>query len=87
LESKEEDSRIMRRKSSITQEYSPGMVGPLRAADHATWNNQGLGIMYKLFSDAKFRKKVVELCRSADLWDFDTVRLYEMLRRETGWTK
>ena len=27
-----------------------------------------LNVMYKLFSDAKFRKKVVELCRSADLW-------------------
>ena len=46
----------------------------------STRHNPELGIMYKLFSDAKFRKKVIELCRSADLWDFNTVRLYEMLR-------
>ena len=63
------------------------MAGPMRAVDNSTWNNQGLRIMYKLFSDAKFRKKVVELCRSADLWDFNTIRLYKVPAWETEWTK
>lgn len=46
----------------------------------STYHNFFLTIVYKLFSDAKFRKKVVELSRSADLWAFNTVCLYEMLR-------
>jgi hypothetical protein len=45
LESKEEDSRIMLSKSSITQEHSSGMAGLRRAVRYTTWNNPELGIM------------------------------------------
>jgi hypothetical protein len=45
LESKEEDSRIMLSKSSITQEHSSGMAGFRRTVRYTTWNNPELGIM------------------------------------------
>jgi hypothetical protein len=45
LESKEEDSRIMLSKSSVTRQHSSGMAGLTRAVGYTTWNNPELGIM------------------------------------------